>query len=154
MVIMGEFADLLNMSSSSAESVKNSLDVNTILHGDNSQLIFFIAPNKESFSIVMENTSSRWPVSVQVGSGKIFISLLEKEVIGNQLILSFLIHGGKTVVSSFKITLPASLLDLVSQKSKDLKLKRRSLRLALHLKVILKELTTVLPPWIRKLKIN
>jgi hypothetical protein len=31
-------------------------------------LIFFINPNEERFSIIMEDTSTRWPVSVQVAS--------------------------------------------------------------------------------------
>ena len=54
------------MSSSSAESIENFSNTSTLLHGNDSELIFFINPNEESFGIIVENTSARWPVSVQI----------------------------------------------------------------------------------------
>jgi len=66
MLIMGEFQILFNMSGSSAKSIENFLDTSSWLHRDNSQLIFFVDPDQESLSIIMENSSSWWPVSVKV----------------------------------------------------------------------------------------
>ena len=51
------------------------------MHGDNSELILLIDPDEESLGIIMENTSSAWPVSVKVASSEESVSLLEKEVI-------------------------------------------------------------------------
>ena len=68
MVIVSEFGDLLNGLSSSAESIKDLFDSSSFLHGDDSKLIFFIDPNEESFINIVEDTSTRWPVSVQVAS--------------------------------------------------------------------------------------
>jgi hypothetical protein len=51
------------------------MEICTLLHRDDSQLIFFIDPYKESLVIVVENSSSFWPVSVQTASFKESISL-------------------------------------------------------------------------------
>lgn len=75
MVIMWEFNNLFNMSASSWESFKDLMEICTLLHRDDSQLIFFIDPYKESLVIVVENSSSFWPVSVQTASFKESISL-------------------------------------------------------------------------------
>lgn len=64
MVIMCEIANLLDSLCGSAESIEDRLDVGSVLHGDDSQLILLINPDKEGFGIVVENTSSSWPVSV------------------------------------------------------------------------------------------
>ena len=65
MLIMGEFANSFDVLGSSAESLENSSDVRTWLHRDDSELILFINPDKEGLGVVVENTSSRWPVSVE-----------------------------------------------------------------------------------------
>ena len=84
MLIVGEFGFLLNLAGSDRESLENLLDVRSFLHGDNSELIFLINPDKESLGIVVENSSSLWPVSLKTARLKIFVSSLEKEVILNE----------------------------------------------------------------------
>lgn len=74
MVIVGEFADGFNVSASSAESSEDFSNVSIFLHGDDSKLIFFIAPDEEVLLVVMEDTSARWPVSVHVGGSKESVS--------------------------------------------------------------------------------
>ena len=74
MVIVCELGDLLNGLSSSAKSIKDLFDTSSFLHGDDSKLIFFVDPNEESFGIIVEDTSTRWPVSVQVACFKESVS--------------------------------------------------------------------------------
>ena len=74
MVIVGELALFFDVSASSAESIEDLSDTGTWLHGDDSQLILFVDPDEESLLVVMENTSSRWPVSVEISGSKIFIT--------------------------------------------------------------------------------
>jgi len=105
MFVMRELADGFNMSAGSAESVEDSEDIGSLLHRDDSELIFLINPNVEGFFIVMENTSTGWPVSVQVASFKESISLFEKDVIGDELVLVLLGHTVKWVELTFKVTL-------------------------------------------------
>jgi len=64
MFIVSESSDLLDMSGSLRESSKNSSNVSSWLHRDNSQLVFFIDPNEEGLVVVMEDTSSFGPVPV------------------------------------------------------------------------------------------
>ena len=66
MIIVSKLANSFNVRSGSAESLENSCDVRTILHGNDSELILFINPDEEGFVIIVEDTSSLWPVSVEV----------------------------------------------------------------------------------------
>jgi hypothetical protein len=58
MVVMGEFGDGLDVGGGSAESLENSSDVSTWLHGNDSQLILLINPDEESLVGIVENTSA------------------------------------------------------------------------------------------------
>jgi hypothetical protein len=67
-------------------------------------LIFLVDPDKESLAVVVEDTTSLWPVSLKEGRLKIFVVALEKEVVLGEL---FLLLGGKVskgVVLSLKIS--------------------------------------------------
>ena len=68
MLVLGELALLLNGLSGSAESVEDLLDASTLLHGDDSELILLVDPDKEGLGFVVEDTSARRPVSVEVAS--------------------------------------------------------------------------------------
>jgi hypothetical protein len=105
MLVIGEFCFLLNLVGTISKSSENLLDVGTLLHGDNSELILFVNPNEEGFGIVVEDTSSLWPVSLESSRLKIFVSSLEKEVIGDQLLSVGVRHVTERVVFTFKVTL-------------------------------------------------
>ena len=62
---MREFGYLLDMSASSGESVEDGMEVSSLLHRDDSKLIFFVNPHKEGLIVVVENTSAFWPFSVK-----------------------------------------------------------------------------------------
>jgi len=105
MVIVSEFGDLLNGLSSSAESIKDLFDSSSFLHGDDSKLIFFIDPNEESFINIVEDTSTRWPVSVQVASFEESISFLEQEVVSDELCSCCFVHAFEWVEGTSEVTL-------------------------------------------------
>jgi hypothetical protein len=100
---VSELGDLFDVSAGSAESVKNSLEVSTLLHRDDSQLIFFIDPNQEGLVVIVENTTAIWPISVQTTSFKESISLLEKEVVIDKLGLNFFAHTLKRIESTLEV---------------------------------------------------
>jgi hypothetical protein len=62
-VITFSFEYFLYDSGGFSESSENSLDVVTLLHGDNTHVILFINPNKEIFLGIMENTTRIGPVA-------------------------------------------------------------------------------------------
>lgn len=64
---MSEFEiSALEMGNGFAESFENFEDSRVLLHRNNSELILLVNPDKECLGIVMEDTSTRWPVSVKV----------------------------------------------------------------------------------------
>lgn len=64
-VIMGELADGLDVSGGAAESVEDRVEVGTVLHGDDTELILFIDPHEEGLGIVVEDTSALGPFAVK-----------------------------------------------------------------------------------------
>lgn len=60
-----ELGHSLNVSNSSAETIEDGRNVGSLLHGDNSELIFLVDPHDERFVCVVENASARGPVAVQ-----------------------------------------------------------------------------------------
>jgi hypothetical protein len=74
-LVVGELALGLDGGGTSAESVEDLGDVSTLLHGDDSKLILFVDPDEESLSFVVEDTSSVWPLSVEVACLEESISL-------------------------------------------------------------------------------
>jgi hypothetical protein len=102
---MRKFSNFFNVSASSAESIKNSFQISSILHGNNSQLIFFIDPHQESLVFVVEDTSTVGPVSVEPNSLEVSITLFEQEMILDELLSLGLSHVVEGVVSTSKIAL-------------------------------------------------
>ena len=52
----------------SGESAEDSLDISSVLHRDNSELILLIDPDQESLGVIVEDTTTAGPVSVEVAS--------------------------------------------------------------------------------------
>jgi hypothetical protein len=83
MRVMGKFSDLFDSSSTSSKSSEYFTNVSTFFHGNDPELILFVDPYKESFVLVVINSSSRRPVSIETTCIKESITLLEKEMVGN-----------------------------------------------------------------------
>ena len=119
-LVVGEFSLLLNFSGSACKSTENSTDISTLLHRDNTELIFFVDPSEESLGIVVEDTSAFRPVTVKTTSLEETVTLLEQEVVVNQLLLLLRSHRAKRIISSLKVTLESGqggsdeLLDFVT----------------------------------------
>ena len=94
---MSERCHTLNMGCSLRKSCEDCSDVSTLLHGDDSQLILLVDPDEEGLLVVMEDASAFGPVSVEVASIQESVSLLEEEVIVDQLLLLGWSHGAKGV---------------------------------------------------------
>jgi len=67
-------------------------------------LILLINPNEESLGVIMEDTSSLWPVSVKTTSVKESVALFEKEMIIDQLLLVFFGHALERVVFTTQLS--------------------------------------------------
>jgi len=108
MFVVGELSLGLNFVGGISESRENLFDVGTLLHGNNSELILLIDPDKESLGVVVIDSSSLWPVSLESSRLKIFVSSLEKEMISDQCFSVGVRHVTERVVFTFKVTLEFS----------------------------------------------
>ena len=67
-VVVREGDPLLNVVDSVDQTGIDGLQVTTLLHGDDAQVILFVAPDQESLVHVVVDTTASWPVSASVGS--------------------------------------------------------------------------------------
>jgi len=107
MVVMGELGNSFNVSGSLRESSEDLSDVSTLLHGDNSELILFVDPHEEGLRIVVEDTSSLRPVSVEATGFKETVTLLKEEMVVNELLAVFLAERSQRVVSALEFSIEA-----------------------------------------------
>jgi hypothetical protein len=88
----------------SSESFKDSLNVTTLLHGNDSKLIFFIDPDKEGLGFVVEDTSAFGPVSFHTSNGQVSVSGNEEEVVIDELLSDLLVHASERVVVTSQVS--------------------------------------------------
>jgi len=87
-----------------AEPLEDSLDIATIFHGDDAELILLIDPDKEGLGVIVEDTTTLRPVSLHTGNSQVSVSRHKQEVIINQLLADRFLHASQWVVLSGKLT--------------------------------------------------
>jgi len=85
------------------KTLEDTLDVTTLLHGDDSGLILLVDPEKEGLGLVVEDTSALGPVALHTGDLEVSVTRHEEEVVINKLLTDSLIHASKRVVGTSKI---------------------------------------------------
>ena len=105
MIIMCKSSDLLNFSCFFFFKQKTAYEISTLLHGNNSELIFFVDPDKEGFIVIVENTTTLWPISIQVACLKESVSFLEQEMVIDKLLLLCSSHRSEGVESASELSL-------------------------------------------------
>jgi len=88
----------------SDKASKDTLDVTTLLHGDDPHLILLIDPEQESLLLVVEDATSLRPITLHTSNSKVPVSRHEEEVIIHQLLANLLIHPSKRVVCTGQVT--------------------------------------------------
>ena len=87
------------------QSLEDTLDITTLLHRDDTRLIFLIDPNKESLLLVVEDTTALRPVTLHTSHSQVAVTRHEQEVVINKLLTDLLIHTSQWVVAASQITL-------------------------------------------------
>jgi len=93
-----------NSLDTTGQTFKDTLDVATLLHGDDSGLILLIDPEQEGLGLIVEDTSALGPVTLHTGNLKVSITRHEEEVVINKLLADSLIHASQGVVGTSKVT--------------------------------------------------
>merc|ERR1719192_2668543 len=93
-----------NSLDTTSKAFEDTLNISSLLHGDDTGLIFFIDPEKECFGIIVEDTTTLRPVTFHTSNSKVTISAHEEEVIINKLLANLFIHTSERIVFSSKIS--------------------------------------------------
>jgi hypothetical protein len=99
--LLDRFSDSLD---TSAEPLEDSLDVTSHLHGDDTELILFIDPDKEGLGVIVVDTTALGPITFHTGNLEVAISGNKEEMIINELLADLLIHASQGVVGTGKIS--------------------------------------------------
>jgi len=89
---------------SSGETTEDSLDIATLLHGDDAELILLVDPDEEGLGIVVVDAAALGPVALHAGNSQVAITRHEEEVIVDQLLADLLVHAGERVVGAGEVT--------------------------------------------------
>jgi len=90
---------------SSGQSLEDTLDITSLLHGDDPELILLVDPDQESLGIVVEDASALGPVTLHASHFQVRVSRHEQEVVIDQLLADLLIHASQGVVFASQVTI-------------------------------------------------
>lgn len=69
-VVTGEWSLFLDGLDSLDETLQDLSDVSSLLHGDDTEMVLLVAPDKEGLLVVVEDSTSLWPITASVGGLK------------------------------------------------------------------------------------
>merc|ERR1712066_446646 len=92
-----------NSLDSTGKTREYTLDIASLLHGDNSHLVLFIDPEQEGLGGIVEDSTTLWPVTLHTSNSKVAVSANKEEVVINKLLADSFIHAGKGIVVASKI---------------------------------------------------
>jgi len=95
---------VLNSLDTKSKTLKHSLNIATILHGNDTELILFIDPDQESLGSIVEDTTTLRPVSLHTSNSQISVTRNKEEMVINKLLTDRLRHASQWVVFSSKVT--------------------------------------------------
>jgi len=87
------------------EPLEDSLDVTSLLHGDDTELILLVDPDQEGLGFVVEDTTALGPVTLHTGNLQVGITRHEEEMVIDELLTNSLIHTGQCIVVTGQISL-------------------------------------------------
>jgi hypothetical protein len=88
----------------SGETLEDTLDVSTLLHGDDTELILLVDPDQEGLVGVVEDTTALGPVALHTGHLQVGVTRHEEEVVVDELLAGFLVHASQGVVVTGQVT--------------------------------------------------
>jgi len=89
---------------STSKTLKDSLDIPTLLHGDDPKLILLVDPDQEALGLIVEDSTALGPLPLHAGGDQVLVSGDKKEVVINQLLANGLLHALEGVVVSLQVS--------------------------------------------------
>jgi hypothetical protein len=87
----------------SGETLEDSLDITSLLHGDNTELILLVDPDQEGLVGVVEDTTALGPVTLHTSDLQVGVTRHEEEMVIDELLAGGLVHAGQRVVAASQI---------------------------------------------------
>lgn len=104
-VVVREWDALLNVVDGSGQATEHLTQVSAHLHRDDAQVVLLVAPHQEGLGVIVVDTTARGPEAASIGGLQETVSLLEQEVIVDQLLLHGLLHAGQGVEVALQLTI-------------------------------------------------
>jgi len=87
----------------SGETLEDSLDITSLLHGDNTELILLVDPDQEGLVGVVEDTTALGPVTLHTSDLQVGVTRHEEEMVIDELLAGGLVHAGEGVVVASEV---------------------------------------------------
>jgi len=86
------------------EASEDSLDIASLLHGDDTGLVLLIDPHKEGLGVIVEDSTTLGPVTLHTSNSQVSVSRHEQEVVIDQLLPDGLVHASQGVVLASQVS--------------------------------------------------
>jgi hypothetical protein len=77
-LVVCKLDNFFNFSCTAGKAVKDGVEVSTLLHRNNTELILFVNPDEEGLFLVVEDTTAVGPVAVEVAGFEESVSFPKK----------------------------------------------------------------------------
>jgi len=96
---------VLDSLDATGQPLEDTLDITTLLHGDDTSLILLIDPDQEGLSLVVEDATALGPVTLHTSNLQVGVTRHEEEVVIDKLLADLLVHASEWVVGTSQVTL-------------------------------------------------
>jgi len=88
----------------SGEPFEDSLDITSLLHGNDTELILLIDPDQEGLVGIVENTTAFGPITLHTSNLQVGVTRHEQEMVINELLADLLVHSSQSIVVASEVT--------------------------------------------------
>jgi len=96
---------VLDSLDATGQPLEDTLDITTLLHGDDTSLILLIDPDQEGLSLVVEDATALGPVTLHTSNLQVGVTGHEEEVVVDELLADLLVHASQGVVGTSQVTI-------------------------------------------------
>jgi len=83
---------------------KDTLDISSLLHGDDAGLVLLVDPHEEGLGVIVEDSTALGPVTLHTSNSQVAVSGDEEEVVIHKLLPDGLVHASEGVVGASEVT--------------------------------------------------
>ncbi len=93
-----------NLLDSLGQAGEDTLDISSLLHGDDAGLVLLVDPHEEGLGVIVEDSTALGPVTLHASDSQISVTIDEEEVVIHKLLSDLLVHASEGVVGASQVT--------------------------------------------------